>query len=64
MVFIWGDRGYPVVRFEYKMTSEQYLVAELWAKQYWMFFEEKKNSTFFWNEYLVYKFLSLIYNFD
>ena len=29
MVFIWGDRGYPAVRFEYKMASERYLVAEL-----------------------------------
>ena len=29
MVFIWGDRGYPAVRFEYKTASEWYLVAEL-----------------------------------
>ena len=29
MVFIWGDRGYPAVRFEYKTASERYLVAEL-----------------------------------
>ena len=28
--FIWGDREYPAVRFEYKMASEEkYLVAEL-----------------------------------
>ena len=29
MVFIWGDRGYPAVRFEYKTASERYLIAEL-----------------------------------
>ena len=29
MVFIWGDRGYPGVRFEYKTASERYLVAEI-----------------------------------
>ena len=29
MVFILGDREYPAVCFEYKMASEQYLVAEL-----------------------------------
>ena len=29
MVFILGDREYPAVRFEYKMASERYLVAEL-----------------------------------
>ena len=29
MVFIWGDIGYPAVRFEYKTASEQYLVAEI-----------------------------------
>ena len=32
MVFIWGDRGYPVVRFEYRTASERYLVVELEAK--------------------------------
>ena len=37
MVFIWGDRGYPAVRFEYKTASERYLVAELSAKQFWVF---------------------------
>ena len=31
MVFIWGDRGYPAARFEYKTASERYLVAELLA---------------------------------
>ena len=29
MVFIEGDRGYPTVRFEYKMASERYLVTEI-----------------------------------
>ena len=29
MVFIWGDRGYPAVRFEYKSASERYLVTEI-----------------------------------
>ena len=29
MVFIWDDRGYPAVRFEYKMASERFLVAEI-----------------------------------
>ena len=33
MVFKEGDRGYPVVRFEYKMNSERYLVTEIKAKQ-------------------------------
>ena len=39
MFFIWGDRGYPAVRFEYKTASEQYLVAEIWAKQFWVFLQ-------------------------
>ena len=29
MVFIWGDRRHPAICFEYKMASEQYLVAEI-----------------------------------
>ena len=29
MVFIWGDRGYPAVCFEYKTASGQYSVAEI-----------------------------------
>ena len=37
IVFIWGDKGYPADRFEYKKASEWYLVAELWAKQFWVF---------------------------
>ena len=36
MIFIWGDRWYPAVRFEYKTVSERYLVAELWAKHFWV----------------------------
>ena len=37
MVFIWGDRGYPAVRFECKTASERYSVAEIYAKQFWVF---------------------------
>ena len=29
MVFIWGDREYSAVHFEYKTASERYLVAEI-----------------------------------
>ena len=29
MVFIWGDRGHPAVRFEYNTAYERYLVAGL-----------------------------------
>ena len=43
MVFIRGDRGYNAVRFEYKTASERYLVAELQAKQFWMFSKKKTN---------------------
>ena len=46
VVFIWGDRGYPVVRFEYKTASERYLVAKLWAKQFGVFFEKNLHSEF------------------
>ena len=42
MVFIWGDRGYSAVRFEYKTASERYLVAEIWAKQFWVFLNKFK----------------------
>ena len=31
MFFIWGDEGYFASHFEYKMASEGYLVAEIWA---------------------------------
>ena len=40
MVFIWGDRGYLAVRFEYKTASDQYLVAELLANQFLVFLEK------------------------
>ena len=40
MVFILGDRVYPADRFEYKTASERYLVAELKAKQFWVFLEK------------------------
>ena len=49
MIFIWGDRGYPAVRFEYKKASERYLVAELWVKQFWVFFEKIEILNFFKN---------------
>ena len=39
MVFIWGDRRYPAVRFEYKTASEKYLVAEIQAKEFGCFQE-------------------------
>ena len=29
MAFIWGDRGYPAIRFEYKTASEWYLVDDI-----------------------------------
>ena len=32
MVFIWGDRGYHAISFEYKMATRRYLVAEILAK--------------------------------
>ena len=44
MVFIWGDRRYPAIRFEYKTASELYLVAELQAKQFWLFFQNGQNT--------------------
>ena len=31
MVFIWEDKGYPIVCFVYKMKSEQCTVAEIYA---------------------------------
>ena len=46
MVFIGGDRGYPAVRFEYKTASERYLVDELSAKQFWVFFDKIEILTF------------------
>ena len=50
MVFIYYlDRGYPAVRFKYKTASERYLVAELWAKQFWVFFEKIEILNFFEN---------------
>ena len=46
IIFIWGDRGYPAVHFEYKTASERYLVVELWAKQFWMFLKKLKFRIF------------------
>ena len=40
MVFIWGDKEYPAVRFEYKTASERYSVAEIQTKQFWVFFKK------------------------
>ena len=47
MVFKWGDRGYPAVRFEYKVASEQYLVAELYKQNSFGCFWEKSQFKFF-----------------
>ena len=49
MVFIWSDRGYPALRFEYKTASERYLAAESWAKQLRVFFEKIEILNFFEN---------------
>ena len=49
MIFIWGDRGYPAVRFEYKTASERYSVAELKAKHFWVFFEKNQVLNIFEN---------------
>ena len=46
MVFLWGDRGYPAVRFEYKTTFERYLVAEI-HKSVGVFEKKKENFNFF-----------------
>ena len=58
MVFIWGDRGYHAVRFEYKTASERYLVAELWAKQFWVFFEQIEVLNFFENTQKCFAYIS------
>ena len=34
LVFIWEERGDPIVRFEYKTNSEGYTVAEILAKRF------------------------------
>ena len=49
MVFIWGDRGYLAVRFEYKTAFERYLVAEIEAKQFWVFLIKIKLMIYFEN---------------
>ena len=43
------DRGYSAVCFEYKKASEQYLVAELEATQFWCFFDKIEMLNFFQN---------------
>ena len=58
MVFIWGDRRYPAIRFEYKTASEQYLVAELWAKQFRVFFEKFQILIFFENTQNCFAYIS------
>ena len=40
MVFLKGDSGNPVVRFEYKTATELSLVAEIKAKQFWVFLKK------------------------
>ena len=57
-VYIWGDREYPAVRFEYKTVSEQHLVAELWATQFWMFFEKIWILNFFENNRNCFAYIS------
>ena len=54
MVFIWGDRGYPAIRFEYKTASGQYLVAE----QFWVFFKKLKYWFFFENTQNCFAYIS------
>ena len=51
MVFIWGDKGYPPIRFEYKTASQENLVIEIlvnnflifWKKWNYEFFENTQN---------------------
>ena len=43
MVFIWGDIGYPAVRFHYKTATELYMVAGYKQNGFGCF---KKNSEF------------------
>ena len=35
MVFIWGDRGYPAVRFEYKTAFERYFQKNIISEFLW-----------------------------
>ena len=58
MVFISGDRGYPAVRFEYKKASERYLVAELYAKQFWVFLEKYEIAIFLANNQNCFAYIS------
>ena len=44
MVFILGDRGFPPIRFEYKMASERNLVAEIYEEKFWVLSEECRFS--------------------
>ena len=57
--FIWGDRRYPAVCFEYKTTSELYLVTELWAEQFWVFFEKIETLNFFENTHYSFAYISI-----
>ena len=43
MVFTWE---YPAVRFEHRTAFERYFAADLWAKQFWVFFEKLKYRIF------------------
>ena len=42
--YIWHDLVLcdilPSIRFEYKMASERYMVAEIYAKQFWVFLDK------------------------
>ena len=57
-VFKSGDRGYSPVRFEYNTASERYLVAELWLKQFWVFFEKSEILNFFENTQNCFAYIS------
>ena len=49
------------IRFKFKMASKQYLVAELWAKPFWVCFFEK-SSDFFKNTQNYFSYISAIKN--
>ena len=46
MVFIWDDRGYLPVCFEYKMAYDRYLVAEIKAERFWVYLGKYRFSIF------------------
>ena len=58
MVFIGGDTGYSAVHFEYKTASDGYLVAELLAKQFWVFLKKIEILNFFENTQNCFAYIS------